>query len=57
MKTSNINIINNLNVNDNKLIEENIKQLMPNAVKKSRSSSSPFTMNNNYVKYNINEYK
>lgn len=56
MKTNNINIVNNMNVNDNKLIEENIKQLMPNAVKKSRSASSPFTMNNNYVKYNKNEF-
>lgn len=46
-----------ISTNDNKLIEENIKQLMPNAMKKSRSSSSPFTMNNNFIKYNLNEYK
>ena len=42
----------------NRLIEENIKQLMPNAMKKSRSSSSTtFSLNNNYVKYNLNELK
>jgi hypothetical protein len=44
-------------VDHNRLIEENIKQLMPNVMKKSRSSSSTFTMNNNYVKYNLNEFK
>eukprot|EP00347_Sterkiella_histriomuscorum_P006388 403352953 len=57
VKTSNINLVTSMNPNDNKLIEENIKQLMPNAIKKSRSSSSPFTMNNNFIKYNINEFK
>ncbi|CDW89900.1 UNKNOWN [Stylonychia lemnae] len=56
IKTSNLQLA---NIGDNKLIEENIKQLMPNAMKKSRSSSSPFTMSNNFIKYNINnnDYK
>ena len=48
-----------LNIDNSKVIEENIKQLMPNALsmKKSRSSSSTFTVNNNYAKYNLNEFK
>ncbi len=54
VKTSNLLVI---NPGDNKLIEENIKQLMPNAMKKSRSSSSPFTLNNNFIKYSVNEFK